>query len=64
MDEKIEISGRAVDKPFYMAVESAYGIAGRGAVACGTIEQGRIKIGDDIEFFGYNKNYKSQVVGI
>jgi translation elongation factor EF-Tu-like GTPase len=48
MDEKIEVSGRPVDKPFYMAVESTYGIAGRGAVACGTIEQGRVKIGDDI----------------
>jgi elongation factor Tu len=64
MDEKVEIAGRPVDKPFYMAVESTYGVAGRGAVACGTVEQGRIKIGDDIEFFGYNKNYKSQVVGI
>ncbi|CAM6002379.1 unnamed protein product [Sphagnum balticum] len=40
MDEKIEISGRAVDKPFYMAIESTYGVAGRGAVACGTVEQG------------------------
>jgi elongation factor Tu len=37
MDEKIEISGRPVDKPFYMAVESTYGVAGRGAVACGTV---------------------------
>jgi hypothetical protein len=64
MDTKIEVSGRPVDKPFYMAVESAYGVAGRGAVACGTVEMGRIKIGDDIEFYGYNKSFKSQAIGI
>jgi elongation factor Tu len=64
MDEKIEVSGRPVDKPFYMAVESTYGVAGRGAVACGTVEQGKIKIGDAIEFFGYNKSFKSEVIGI
>ena len=64
MDEKIEITNRAIDKPFYMAVESNYNVAGRGAVACGTIEQGRIKAGDDIEFYGYNKNLKTQTIGI
>jgi elongation factor Tu len=46
MDEKIEISGRAKDKPFFMAVESTYNIQGRGAVACGTIEQGTVNIND------------------
>lgn len=64
MDTKIEISGRPVDKPFMMAVESTYSVAGRGAVACGTVEQGRVKIGDDLEFYGYNKNFKSQCIGI
>ena len=64
MDEKIEITGRPVDKPFLMAVESTYNVSGRGAVACGTVEQGRIKIGDDIEFYGYNKKFKSQAIGI
>jgi len=46
MDEKIEITNRAIDKPFFMAVESTYAVAGRGAVACGTIEQGKININD------------------
>lgn len=64
MDTKIEVSGRPIDKPFLMAVESTYSVSGRGAVACGTVEQGRIKIGDDIEFYGYNKNFKSQCIGI
>ncbi len=64
MDTKIEVSGRPIDKPFLMAVESTYSVSGRGAVACGTVEQGRIKIGDDIEFYGYNKTFKSQCIGI
>ena len=64
MDEKISIAGRPIDKPFLMAVESTYSVAGRGCVACGTIEQGKIKIGDDIEFFGYNKKFKSQAIGV
>lgn len=64
MDTKIEISGRPIDKPFFMPVESTYSVAGRGAVACGTVEAGKVKVGDDIEFYGYNKNFKSQVIGI
>lgn len=64
MDTKIDLSGRPIDKPFYMSVESTYSVPGRGAVACGTVEQGKIKIGDDIEFYGYNKNFKTQAIGI
>lgn len=46
MDEVIQVEGRAIDKPFMMAVEGNYNIQGRGAVATGTIEQGKLKIGD------------------
>ncbi len=46
MDTMIPISQRAIDKPFMMPIESTYNIAGRGAVASGTIEQGKIKVGD------------------
>ena len=46
MDEKLPDPVRPTDKPFIMAVEGTYNIAGRGAVASGTIEQGKIKIGD------------------
>jgi len=48
MDTKIEVSGRPIDKPFLMSVESTYNVSGRGAVACGTVEQGKVKIGDDV----------------
>ncbi len=46
MDELIPVSQRAIDKPFMMPIESTYNIAGRGAVASGTVEQGKIKVGD------------------
>lgn len=46
MDECIPVSGRPIDKPFLMSVEGVYNIGGRGVVASGTIEQGKVKIGD------------------
>jgi len=64
MDEKIPVSDRPIDKPFMMAIEHCYNIAGRGAVASGTIEQGKVKAGDEVELFGYASKFKSQVVGI
>lgn len=64
MDECIPVTGRPIDKPFLMSVEGTYNIAGRGAVASGTIEQGKIKVGDDIEFYGYGNKMKSAVTGI
>ena len=64
MDEVIPVSGRPIDKPFLMSVEGTYNIGGRGVVASGTVEQGRIKIGDEIEFFGYGSKMKSVVTGI
>lgn len=46
MDTSIEPEKRNLDKPFLMSVEGNYNIQGRGAVATGTIEQGKIKIGE------------------
>lgn len=46
MDDLIPVSSRPIDKPFMMPIESTYNIAGRGAVASGTIEQGKIKVGE------------------
>lgn len=46
MDTVIPVSGRPIDKPFMMSVEGTYNIAGRGAVATGTVEQGKVKVGD------------------
>lgn len=46
MDNFIPIPARPVDKPFLMSIEGTYNIEGRGAVATGTVEQGRVKVGD------------------
>lgn len=64
MDSKIPVSQRPLDKPFMMAIENTYNIAGRGAVASGTVEQGKVKVGDEVEFYGYGCKLKSQVVGV
>lgn len=47
-----------------LSVEGSYNIQGRGAVASGTVEQGKIKIGDDVEFYGYGVKMKSSIVGV
>ena len=64
MDEVIPTTGRPIDKPFMLSIEGSYNIQGRGAVASGTIEQGKIKIGDDVEFYGYGVKLKSSVIGV
>ncbi|MCE9544537.1 MAG: elongation factor Tu [Planctomycetia bacterium] len=43
---------RDVDKPLLMAVEDVFSIEGRGTVATGRIERGRVKVGDDVEIVG------------
>jgi elongation factor Tu len=48
MDKEIEVPERDINKPFSMAVETVYHIAGRGAVAAGTVEHGKAKVGDEI----------------
>ena len=65
MDTKIDIPTRDIDKPFQMSIESTYNIEGRGTVVTGTIEQGKVKIGDDIEIVGFADNpKKSSVIGV
>ena len=44
---------RDVDKPFLMAVEDVFSITGRGTVATGRIERGKIKPGEDVEIIGF-----------
>jgi elongation factor Tu len=47
-----------------MSVESVYNIEGRGAVATGTVESGKVKVGKDIEISKAGKKIKSTVTGI
>lgn len=65
MDKKIAVPERTVDKAFMMSVESTYQIPGRGTVVTGTVDTGKIKIGEDIEIVGYSsKVLKTTITGI
>ncbi len=55
---------RALDKPFIMPVEDVFSIKGRGTVVTGKIEQGIIKIGDEIEVVGLHDTKKTTVTGV
>ncbi len=55
---------RAVDKPFLLPVEDVFSISGRGTVVTGRIEQGVIKVGDEIAIVGPNPIAKTQITGI
>ena len=50
VDTWIPLPPRDVDKPFLMPVEDVFSITGRGTVATGRIEAGRVKVGDEVEF--------------
>jgi elongation factor Tu len=55
---------REIDKPFSMPVEDVFSITGRGTVATGRIERGKIKTGDEVALIGFNSDKKSVVTGV
>ena len=64
-DSYIPLPDRAVDKSFLMPVEDVFSITGRGTVATGRIESGRIKIGDPVDIIGLGaEKLKSVVTGV
>jgi elongation factor Tu len=62
VDSYIPQPKREVDKPFLMPVEDVFSIAGRGTVATGRIERGRVKVGEEIELIGLKKEVMKTVV--
>ncbi|MBI2202153.1 MAG: elongation factor Tu, partial [Armatimonadetes bacterium] len=52
VDSYIPIPQREVDKPFLMAVEDIFTITGRGTVATGRVERGKVKVGEEVEIVG------------
>ena len=64
MDTYIPTPIRLVDKPFLMSVEDVFSITGRGTVATGRVEQGRIKVQEEIERVGLGENKKFIVTGV
>jgi elongation factor Tu len=64
LDTEIPEPQRDVDKPFLMAVEDVFSIKGRGTVATGRIERGKIKINEEVEIIGFDKLSKTVVTGV
>lgn len=64
MDDYIPEPPRDMDKPFLMPIEDVFSIKGRGTVATGRIEQGVIKLNDEVEIIGVRATQKSVVTGI
>ena len=52
VDSYIPLPPRPVDQPFLMSVEDVFSITGRGTVATGRIERGRVKVGESVEIVG------------
>jgi elongation factor Tu len=64
MDEFFPEPVRELDKPFLMPIEDVFSIKGRGTVATGRIEQGVVKVNDEVEIVGLKPTQKSVVTGI
>ena len=64
MDDYLPEPKRELDKPFLMPIEDVFSIKGRGTVATGRIEQGVVKINEDVEIVGIHPTKKSVVTGI
>jgi elongation factor Tu len=64
VDRYIPTPVRDVDKPFLMPVEDVFTIQGRGTVATGRIERGKIKLNEEVELVGFGPTKKSVVTGI
>lgn len=64
LDSYIPLPERAEDKDFLMPVEDIFSISGRGTVATGRIEAGKVKIGDEVELVGIRETQKTTITGV
>jgi elongation factor Tu len=64
VDAYVPTPEREVDKPFLMAVEDVFSITGRGTVATGRIERGKVKIGDNVEIVGIKDTRSTTITGV
>ena len=64
VDSFIPTPERALDKPFLMPVEDVFSIAGRGTVVTGRVEQGIVKVGEEVEIVGIRPTSKTTVTGV
>src|SRR3982075_3509702 len=64
LDTYIPQPKRETEKPFLMPVEDVFSITGRGTVATGRIERGRIKVGEEVALIGFNSDKKTVITGV
>ena len=64
IDKSIPTPQRDVDKPFLMAVEDVFSITGRGTVATGRVERGKLKVQEEIEIIGIKDTTKTIATGL
>lgn len=64
VDEYVPSPARDADKDFLMPVEDVFSITGRGTVATGRVEQGQVKVGDEVEIVGIKDTTTSTVTGV
>jgi elongation factor Tu len=62
LDKDIPTPVRELDKPFLMSVEDVFSIEGRGTVATGRIERGRVKVGEELDQIGLMDDIKKVTV--
>jgi elongation factor Tu len=64
VDSSIPTPERDIDKPFLMSVEDVFTITGRGTVATGRIERGKVKVNETVELVGIRETRSTTVTGI
>ncbi|HXR50224.1 MAG TPA: elongation factor Tu [Verrucomicrobiae bacterium] len=64
MDENVPEPKRELDKPFLMPIEDVFSIKGRGTVATGRVEQGVVKVNEEVEIVGIRDTRKTVVTGV
>ena len=64
VDAYVPTPERDLDKPFLMPVEDVFSITGRGTVATGCVERGKVKVGQEVEIVGFGETKKTTVTGV
>jgi elongation factor Tu len=64
LDSYIPEPVRAIDKPFIMPIEDVFSISGRGTVVTGRVEQGVVKVGEEVEIVGIRDTVKTTCTGV
>src|SRR5207247_10742942 len=64
VDKYVPLPQRETEKPFLMPIEDIFTISGRGTVATGRVERGKVKVGEEIEIVGIRDTQKKIVTGV